>query len=92
MHSIPISGSQKAVVHIQTENKKSSFLADFHSGKQRLRCTKALQDELVLLLKEGKKVTIEVDGYQEIVEPYQFEKFFKHLQSPPFRIPFHLPI
>lgn len=94
VHSHPIVAEEgkKASIRLITDQRVVDFVADIHTGKQRIRLSEPLQGELIKLLKEGKPVTIELKGYRQTLDPKDFEKSFKKLENPPYKVPFHLPI
>lgn len=82
----------KAKVIFSTSEKTVSFLIDFHEGEQRLRLLPAQQTALLTLLEEGQPVTIDLEGFHETIDPSAFAPFLKKLKTPPYKLPFHLPI
>ena len=93
VHSQPLisEGDKKVAVRLTAGEKTATFLADFHTGKQRARLDSALLQQLITFLSEEENVTIELKGYKEIVESKKFEKTFKNLKKTPHPLPFYLP-
>lgn len=85
VHGHPLYSSleneQKIEVRLISEGKVTSFLADLHRGRQRIRLSEILQDQLISELMEGNPVTIELSGYREIVSPKRFQKMLKKVDS-----------
>lgn len=96
VHFGPIQDSeedpQKAKLLILSSGKKTTIFVDFHEGNQRLRLSSSQQTLLLSLLEKGEPITLRLDGYEEMIDPTSFEKLYKKLESPPYRLPFHLPI
>lgn len=83
VHGQPISLSteNKTEVKLITDNRVTTFLAHIHKGKQRIRLSKILQEQLISILTEGNSVIIELPGYRERVDPQRFQKVLKELNS-----------
>lgn len=82
----------KAEVTLTTPTKTKSFWAHLHEGNQRIRLSESLQTAFISSLAEGNPVTLQLDGYRETVHPHAFEKTLQKLDSPPYKIPIHLPL
>lgn len=73
------------------EGQAYPFIAERHGGGQRLNLPEKSQDQIISLLKEGKSFTLQVDGYEEIIQPGEFSKKWNKIKENSYTIPFHLP-
>ncbi len=78
---LPYTKGDQARVKLISQDSVMTFLADLHTGGQRIRLSNVLQKQLLSLLIEGQAVTIEVVGYREQIDPKRFNKVFKELNS-----------
>lgn len=70
------------------EGKETAFTLERHRGGQRFNVPPQMQEMMLQALTNGKSLILKVAGYQEIVEPGEFNKKF---QNSSYTIPFHLP-
>lgn len=94
-HCIPAyeADTKKAVVRIQSPEKKVIILAHRREGGQRLLLPESSHTFILESLKKGQTLTFEVPGYKAIVQAEGFSnKFEQILQAPQFHIDFDLPL
>ena len=66
-------------ISLLTENGVIEERGDLFEGKMKVRLPQTLLSELILSLKNGKNVTISLDGFQSELQADEFQKSF-----PPF--------
>lgn len=59
----------------------ATYIAPLHQGQQRVQLPSELQDHLIAQLKEGKAVTITLNGHREIIQAERFDKQLRSLQT-----------
>lgn len=82
---------QKARGKLLFQDQELFFLADRHSGGQRLNLTDEIQKKILELLEQNIAFIIRIDGYEEKVTPGLFKEKFQTVQQNSYIIPFHLP-
>lgn len=82
---------KQAIVEIEIEGKKHTFIAARHSGGQRVLLPFDAQELITASLKEGKNVQIALSGYKTTFLSEGFSERYEKLSFPPLKNPFKLP-
>jgi hypothetical protein len=96
VHSQPIpsykDNPKKAYVEINAKNQKHVFTASRREGGQKILLPETMHGLIFSTLSEGAPLTIQLEGYISIIEPYQFTKLLDKILKPqPISLPFDSP-
>lgn len=84
---------QGSVLSVKTSTKNLSFNPVLHEGGHKATLPQEALFAMIEALKDGEDIVLEISGYHTTIDPKEFLRQYKNMQSPhkfsnPFKLPF----